>query len=360
MQNKFRKLETLTLKGFKSIRAIDALAFADINIVLGPNGAGKSNFVGFFPFIARLAREELQDYVAKQGGLDKLLFFGPKTTEKLEIRFRSDRNEYSATLEPTTEGGLVFADERCKYLQFEHTINHPGQAETRLRRPLSGGQVSKYIYEPIENWRVYHFHDTSAFAPLRSLSRLTEPERLDADGGNLAAFLYYLQEKGPDVLAAVTAALRRVAPFFGGFVLRPEALNPDTIRLRWRHRGRDPLFDVSDLSDGTLRFVALAALLLQPDPPSTIVLDEPELGLHPAALAELAALMHEVAPRVQIIAATQSPTFANHFGWRDVIMVDRVKDASTFRRLTEAEVAPWASDHGIGDLWERNLIGGRP
>lgn len=360
MQNKFQKLQTLTLKGFKSIRSIDALAFADINIVLGPNGAGKSNFVGFFPFIARLAREELQDYVAKQGGLEKLLFFGPKTTEKLEIHFRSDLNEYSAILVPTEEGRLVFLDEICQYLDFSYDISVSHQLETQLRRTQHGGRIPRQIYEPIENWRVYHFHDTSAFAPLRSLARLTEPERLDADGGNLAAFLYYLQETHPQVLGAVTDALRRVAPFFGGFVLRPEALNPDTIRLRWRHRGRDPLFDVSDLSDGTLRFIALAALLLQPDPPSTIVLDEPELGLHPAALAEVAALMHEVAPRVQIIAATQSPTFANHFGWRDVIMVDRVDEASTFRRLTEDEVAPWAVDHGIGDMWERNLIGGRP
>ncbi len=360
MQNKFRKLQTLTLKGFKSIRAIEELPFADINIVLGPNGAGKSNFVGFFPFIARLAREELQDYVAKQGGIEKVLFFGPSNTSQLRVYFRSDLSEYSATLEPTSDGGLFFANEECSVHGYGRSIGVPRQFETQLRRTDAAAEIPRYIYEPIENWRVYHFHDTSAFAPLRSLSRLTEPERLDADGGNLAAFLYYLQEKHPDILTGVSDALRRVAPFFGGFVLRPEALNPDTIRLRWRHRGRDPLFDVSDLSDGTLRFVALAALLLQPDPPSTIVLDEPELGLHPAALAELAALMHEIAPRVQIIAATQSPTFANHFGWRDVIMVDRVDDASTFRRLTEAEVAPWASDHGIGDMWERNLIGGRP
>lgn len=360
MQNKFQKLQTLTLKGFKSIRAIDALPFEDINIILGPNGAGKSNFVGFFPFIARLAREELQEYVAKQGGLEKLLFFGPKTTDELEIGFQSDRNEYTATLEPTVDGGLVFTDEACAYMGNRMRIVVPQQSETQLRRTRRAGQIPPFVYEPIENWRVYHFHDTSPFAPLRSLARLTEPERLDADGGNLAAFLFYLQEKEPAVLAAVTDTLRRVAPFFGGFVLRPEALNLDTIRLRWRHRGRDPLFDVSDLSDGTLRFVALAALLLQPDPPSTIVLDEPELGLHPAALAEIAALMHEVAPRVQIIAATQSPTFANHFGWRDAIMVDRVEDASSFRRLTEAEVAPWAADYGIGDMWERNLVGGRP
>ena len=189
---------------------------------------------------------------------------------------------------------------------------------------------------------------------------MTEPDQLAADGRNLAAFLYFLQEQHPDTFASVLDPVRQIAPFLGTLVLRPEALNPNLIRLRWRHVGHDELFDVSDLSDGTLRFIALTALLLQPDPPSTIVLDEPELGLHPAAITQLAALMHQVAPQVQIIAATQSPTFANHFGWQDFIIVDRHEDSSRFRRLKEEEVSAWMDDYAMGEIWEKNLIGGRP
>jgi predicted ATPase len=187
-----------------------------------------------------------------------------------------------------------------------------------------------------------------------------EPERLQADGGNLPAFLYYLQERFPDVLRRFLETVRQVAPFIGTFVLRPEALNPNLIRLRWRHVGHDELFDVNDLSDGTLRFIALAALLLQPEPPSTIVLDEPELGLHPAAITQLGAVIHQVSPEVQIIAATQSPTFVNQFTWEDMIVVDRKDDASTFRRLTEEDVKPWMDDFSMGEIWEKNIIGGRP
>ena len=176
----------------------------------------------------------------------------------------------------------------------------------------------------------------------------------------MPAFLYFLQESNPDTFSRVLDTIRQVAPFIGTFVLRPEALNKNLIRLRWRHVGHDELFDVSDLSDGTLRFIALAALLLQPEPPSTIVLDEPELGLHPSAIALLAALMHQAAPKVQIIAATQSPTLANHFNWEDFIVVDRVDDASRFRRLTEEEVKPWMDEFGMGEIWERNIIGGLP
>jgi predicted ATPase len=360
MQNSFGKLQTLTVMGYKSIRALDKLELRDLNIVIGPNGAGKSNFVSLFRFLGRLAREELQDYVVKQGGLNKILYFGPKITDKLMLYFRSDVNEYSATLEPTSEGTLVFTDEWCAYMGTKKWITVQNQTETQLRRTKRGGLIPPFIYGPIENWRVYHFHDTSENAPLRSSAPLTEPERLAADGGNLPAFLYFLQEKHADTFELLLDTLRQVAPFFGAFVLRPEALNKELIRLRWRHVGRDELFDVSDLSDGTLRFIALSALLIQPDPPSTIVLDEPELGLHPAAIAQLAALMHQVAPKVQIIASTQSPAFSNHFGWEDFIVVDREDDASRFRRLTENEVKPWMDEFAMGEIWEKNLIGGRP
>lgn len=360
MDNKFGRLQTLTVTGYKSIKSIDKLELNDINIVVGQNGAGKSNFVSLFRFLARLAREELQDYVVKQGGLNKILFFGSKITKELTLYFQSDVNEYKAILEPTSEGTLVFTDEWCAFMGSKKWIDIPNQTETQLRRTRRGGRIPPYIYGPIENWRVYHFHDTSENAALRSSAPLTEPERLTANGSNLPAFLYFLQEQHSDTFELLLDTVKKVAPFIGAFVLRPEALNKELIRLRWRHVGRDELFDVSDLSDGTLRFIALSALLLQPEPPSTIVLDEPELGLHPAAIAQLAALMHQVAPEVQIIAATQSPAFANHFGWEDFIVVDRVDEASRFRRLTEEEVKPWMDDFAMGEIWEKNLIGGRP
>ncbi|HXP97574.1 MAG TPA: AAA family ATPase [Telmatospirillum sp.] len=360
MQNKFGKLQTLTVKGYKSIYEIESLDLREINIVIGQNGAGKSNFVSLFRLLPRLAREELQDYVIKQGGLNKILYFGSKITDKIELYFQSDVNEYKATLEPTSEGTLTFTEEWCAYMGTKKWINVPNQIETQLRRTKRGGRIPPFICDAIENWRVYHFHDTSEHAPLRSSASLTEPERLAANGGNLPAFLYFLQEQHPDAFGLLLDTVRQVAPFIGAFVLRPEALNKELIRLRWRHVGREELFDVSDLSDGTLRFIALSALLLQPEPPSTIVLDEPELGLHPAAIAQLAALMHQVAPAVQIIAATQSPAFANHFGWEDFVVVDRDEDASRFRRLTEDEVRPWMDEFAMGEIWEKNLIGGRP
>ena len=360
MLDSFGKLQRLTVRGYKSIRCIDDLTLDNVNIIIGQNGAGKSNFVSLFRFLARLSREELQNFVVRQGGVQKILHFGPQVSDELFISLRSDSIQYCAKLQPTNDGQLTFTDEICSDAKSSKDISVAHQFETQLRRTKKAGGIPPYIYRAIENWRVYHFHDTSEDAPLRGSSSLVDIENLAADGGNLPAFLFFLQEKHPRSFEAIVDAVRQVAPFLGTLALRPEALNADLIRLRWRHVGHDDLFDVSDLSDGTIRFIALSALLMQPEPPSTIVLDEPELGLHPAAIAQLAAIMHQVAPRVQIIAATQSPAFANHFDWRDFIVVDRDEGASTFRRLAEADVAPWMADFAMGEIWEKNLIGGRP
>jgi predicted ATPase len=361
MSNQFGKIQRISIKGYKSIQLLEGLELRDINIIIGQNGAGKSNFIGLFRMLSRIVREELQNYVIKNGGIEKILYFGSKITKEMSVEITTDRNSYSIALQPTPEGNLVFKSENYTYLDSEKfAINFQNQLESQLKRTKKAEKIADHIVWSIENWRVYHFHDTSENAPLRSSSTLNEPEQLAADGGNLPAFLYFLQEKHSEVFTFLLDTIKRIAPFIGSFILKPEALNENLIRLRWRHVGSDEVFDVNDLSDGTLRFIALAALLLQPEPPSTIVLDEPELGLHPAAITYLAALIHNITPEVQVIAATQSPTFANCFGFEDFIVTDRKNDASTFRRLVEEEVKPWLDEFSMGDIWEKNLIGGRP
>lgn len=122
------------------------------------------------------------------------------------------------------------------------------------------------------------------------------------------------------------------------------------------------LFGPHALSDGTLRFICLATLFLQPPEqlPATIVLDEPELGLHPYAIALLADMVRSAAQHTQVILATQSVTLVNQFEPEDILVVDRIQGKSAFRRLGKEEMASWLEDYGLGDLWEKNLLGGRP
>lgn len=354
MENQFGKLAEISIHGYKSIRALNSLRLDDMNILIGANGAGKSNFISIFELLANIATGKLQDFVATHGTASRLLHFGPKVTKCLGVHVRMDVGFYSVELLPTVDGGLAFGTEGL-------LLNLPASVPSsqQIGGDLPGGD-QPHLAARLEKWRVFHFHDTSAWAPLRQTANLTNLDTLAADGGNLPAFLYYLQEKWPDSLEEIVATVRRIAPFFRGFVLRPDPLNERQIRLRWRHAAVDDPLDVSDLSDGTLRFIALVTLLLQPEPVKTIVIDEPELGLHPAALGLLASVMHSVAHRAQLICSTQSVTFANHFSWQDMVIVDLVDDASTFRRLTEDEVRAWLDLYALGDIWEKNVIGGRP
>jgi predicted ATPase len=177
---------------------------------------------------------------------------------------------------------------------------------------------------------------------------------------NLAAFLYWMQEKKPDHYANVRETVRQIAPFFDDFLLSPSRLNESKIRLEWKEKGSDAYFTASSLSDGTLRFICLAALLLQPDLPALVLLDEPELGLHPAAITLLADMLSSAAARAQVIVATQSVTLINRLDQDAVWTVDRQDGQSVFRHLSKSDMSAWLDGYALGELWEKNILGARP
>ena len=157
----------------------------------------------------------------------------------------------------------------------------------------------------------------------------------------------------------ILLSIRAVAPYFDDFVLEKNA--KDKISLRWKNASNiDKVFGAHQLSDGTLRFILLATLLLQPNPPKVIVLDEPELGLHPTALVVLADIIRSVSKKTQIILTTQSVEFANLFKPEDFIVVDYIDGASSFSRPDKEELEHWLEDYDMGDIWCKNIIGGRP
>jgi predicted ATPase len=178
----------------------------------------------------------------------------------------------------------------------------------------------------------------------------------------LPAFLYYLRKKHQEAYRLIVRTVQRVAPFFEDFQLEPLQLKPDDIKLEWRHKRSDQYFDASSLSDGTLRFIALATLFLQPEKyrPSVILVDEPELGLHPYALEMLAALVRQASVTTQVIVSTQSSLLLDHFEPEDVLVANRVNDGTQLTRLESPQLAKWLEDYSLGQLWEKNEFGGRP
>jgi predicted ATPase len=235
----------------------------------------------------------------------------------------------------------------------------PGHAEsaTYSRRHSA---PSSFIATAIQSLRVYHFHDTSEAANVKRIGAINDNLFLRSDASNLAAFLYRLKAESPAEYERIRDCVRLVMPNFDDFLLRPSPLEPNSIALEWREQGSDYPFMAHHLSDGTLRFICLATLLLQPNLPSTVLIDEPELGLHPYAIQMLASLLRSASTRTQLIIATQSVPLIDQLELEDLIVVERSAGASTFKRLQRAEFEHWLEDYSLGDMWTKNIFGGRP
>ena len=369
------KLDYITVRGFRSIARIDKLAIGPLTVLIGPNGSGKSNLLGVFSFLNAIRQGRLREYVAKAGGADKVLHFGSQVTEALHIHvgFRNEgyehqKNEYEITLQPSAADRLAPVSEFVRFWEqsrhdqpYEDEIHATSMWEAGISMP-DLRKTALSVQRRLASWRLYHFHDTSAGSPLKKTAHVNDNRHLRHDGSNLAAFLHLLRGKHEDCYRAIVGTVRQVAPFFRDFALEPELDKPDTILLRWEHKGTDAYFDASSLSDGTLRFMALATLFLQPKAyrPSVMVLDEPELGLHPYAITLLASLMKKASNDAQVIVATQSSLLLDHLEPGDVLVADRVERATQFTRLESSRLESWLEDYSLGQLWEKNELGGRP
>jgi predicted ATPase len=364
-------LDYITVQGFKSIASVEKLPLGPVNVLIGPNGSGKSNFIGVFDFLHAIREGRLKDYVTTAGGAEKVLHFGSKTTKKISfcLSFASEVNQYELTLSPTGDDGL-FPSSETVYFWDKQTYPEPYYQfllasqqgrEAGISDPRND-RVAKWVRRRLGGWRLYHLHDTSSSSPMRKTAKTDDNEFLRADGSNLAAFLYFLGQKHSDSYSLIQRTVQRVAPFFDDFRLKPLRLKPDDIKLEWRHKRSDQYFDASSLSDGTLRFIALATLFLQPEEfrPSVIVVDEPELGLHPYAIEMLASLIRQASLYTQVIVSTQSSLLLDHFEPEDVLVANRVDGGTQITRLDSAQLAAWLEDYSLGQLWEKNELGGRP
>lgn len=364
------ELDAITIRGFKSIASIDKLTLGAINLVVGPNGSGKSNFIGVFSFLHAIREGYLHDYVIKAGGADKVLHFGSKVTPRLDIHisFQGGKNQYRIALGATEDDQLYPQSEavgfwdKAGYPQPYWEGLQPKGVEGGISDPKLASRVGRYVRDHLDRWRLYHFHDTSASSPMKSTADVNDNDYLRPDGSNLPAFLYFLSKKHEESYSLIRRAVQRVAPFFDDFHLRPQRLNQGKIRLEWRHKNTDAYFAASSLSDGTLRFIGLATLFLQPQSlrPSVILVDEPELGLHPYAITLLASLVKQASIRTQIILSTQSPLLLDHFQPEDVLVADRVDGSTQLTRLESARLETWLERYSLGQLWEKNELGGRP
>lgn len=353
-------LDRIKIEGYKSIRNLD-IELKPINILIGSNGVGKSNFISFFKLVNIIYEQRLKQYSLKSG-VDNLLHYGRKQTENIHGYLNFGNNAYSFKLEPNNDGGLFISEENSIYhpaINNRSFWNHDVQ-ESRIKNSTS--IRDRYLREHMETYKIYHFHDTSISAPLRTPSNINDNRHLKEDGDNLAAYLYLLQQKFSKNFKRIEKTIQSIAPFFQNFNLNPDRLDESRIKLVWTEKDQpETYFDASHLSDGSIRFIALTTLLLQPNLPKVIIIDEPELGLHPVAINKLAGLIKSASQKdCQIIISTQSVNLLNNFEPENIITVDKNDKQSSFSRLESNNLKEWLNDYSLGELWTKSVISGQP
>ncbi len=376
LENKSR-LKEITISGYKSLGTETQpvrLELSDLNIIIGANGVGKSNFISFFQMLANMMTGALQIYIGKNGSSESLLRFGSKKTKMLSasLVFENEKfsNTYDFSLVKAVNDTLIFAEEA---ITAENKINGrkqrfelcSGQKESFLLTEEASHSSERVVRAILSGCKTFQFHDTSPEAHIRNAANIDNNRSLMSDGGNVAAYLYMLKMGYGRYYNRIVEHVRYVMPSFYDFFLEPQVLNPQWIKLQWLEKGNlDYIFGPEHFSDGTLRFIALATLFLQPPElmPQVIFVDEPELGLHPQAVDVLASIVQKAAKETQVIMATQSPRLVDSFDYQNMIVAekDRETGCTMLKRLKENDVKIWLEDYSLSQIWEKNIIGGQP
>ena len=362
-------IEQVIIKNYKSIRDL-TLPLNKLNVLIGSNGAGKSNFISFFELTKAIYEQRFGSYTLAKGGIDNLLYRGRKISPSMQgLLDFENTNAFFYEIKPA-QSNKGYIEKTGDYFNTNH-YSEKKYVKWNLRLWDNAVEESSLIQKPqwragylrkyLSSFTIYHFHDTSASSPMRGDCNINDNTYLRDNGSNLAAYLYALMQNDEKTFRLIEGVIRSIAPYFKGFKLRPDANNKESIRLEWEEKGTDMYLNGYSFSDGTLRFIALATLLLQSNPPEIIIIDEPELGLHPAAINKLAELAKRASLKSQIILSTQSTNLLNCFDVEDIIVVDRADNQSVFRHLSGEELEKWMDDYNmsISDLWEKNMIGGQ-
>jgi predicted ATPase len=371
-------IKHINIKGYKSIKGAE-VSLSSINLLIGQNGAGKSNFLQLFGFLRAIYDQSLQMRSIQAGGANTLVYNGTKETQEIAIDLQFDQSTYEVNLGKTATDSLFVMSETLTTKRNDHlasdtltlATNHPesnlktyylgqGTTEEDLQNRIDGATLNS-VRTVMCELLVYHFNDTSVDARVKRTGKIYDNVFLQPDGSNLAAVLLSISEDSPMDYRRIIQNIQLCLPMFDDFYLKPNGDQNENILLRWTAKNSSSVFGANALSDGSIRFICLTVLLMQPNLPKVLLIDEPELGLHPAAIGILAAMLSRAALQSQLIISTQSPALVSEFEAQDIIVVERAIDGgSTFKRLDAHNLDVWLEDFSLGDIWTKNLIGGNP
>ena len=293
-------LEAIHIRGFRSLSNIEITDLPRAAVLIGANGSGKSNLIRFFEMMSwMLKSRRLAQFVTEAEILETAQSDGP------------------------------------------------------------GSRTARVIVALLRSCAVYQFHDTSKESRFKQRWDSSDNAQLRSHGGNMAAVLLRLEREDIRRFELICYHISRVLPVFDRFEV--EETN-GTVLLRWKASGTDKTFGPHLTSDGSLRLFAFVTLLnLSSDMlPDVLLLDEPELGLHPAAIGLIAGMIKQRSIDRQIIVATQSPRFVDSFDLDEIVVLELRDGRTECHRLEAHEYQRWIDEFSPGQLWEKNLLGGRP
>ena len=365
------RIESIHVKGFRSLADVKLDNIPNPMVLLGANGTGKSNVLRFFEMLRETYQHGLTRFVLRRGGADDQLFGGQRETTRIHacVRFRTSPgvNDLSFSLSCNDGDRLAIENEEFRFEPDDGRGGysygpHDAGFESVFCKivPSPGGHPrAKAAIGFLRDCALYQFHDTSRDAPIKKRWDVEDSHRLLEHGGNLGPILLRLREHHPTKYGLICRRIRLVLPEFDDFQLEEEY--GKTI-LRWRGKNTDKTLGAHLTSDGSLRVFCLLTLLSLPDEvlPRIILLDEPELGLHPFATSLISSMVKSLSRRCQVIVATQSPHFVDAFGLDEIVVLEMRDGKTEAKRFKEEDFSQWLDDHTSGQLWWSNLLGGYP
>lgn len=384
------------MRVFQHIKASNLLSFGpegldlelqDLNVLIGPNGSGKSNFLEIFELLKSLPRNEedsnnLRQVIGKGGG----------AKEWITKQSNTDEFDIECVVNVSSDFTLSFPIKH--YIQYDlndeirrERILSLGQMDTsedsfmlyeRGRKTKSLPEVDNFLpdkivsklsilsarvlnplvnftittYERIRLYREWSFGRNSIFrVPQRADLR---NDRLEQDFSNLGMVLSRLR-KDPVTKRKLIAALQDLYAGLSDFEVIVEG---NSVQVFFTEG--DFSIPATRLSDGSLRYLCLLAILLDPTPPPLICIEEPELGLHPDMMPKLADLLRDAATRTQLVVTTHSDALVDAFSEQPeaILVCEKHEGRTRIKRLSKVELADWLQEYGLGQLWTKGEIGG--
>lgn len=367
------RITRVSIRGFRSLACVENLELPQLAVLIGANGSGKSNLIRFFEMLSfSLKGQNLQQFVLDRGGGDDQLFLGARVTPRMEAELTLETgqgtNEYRIALNHVAPDSLAFAEEAFRFSRHDRDgsggwVNLPmpaqesGLPDAAADNNQPAQRTARTVLFLLRNCATFQFHDTSAKASLSMRWDESETARLRSDGGNLAPILLHLSREQPRRYRFITRQIQRVLPVFQDFELEPAG---GKVLLRWRAKNSDKSFGPHLTSDGSLRLFCLFTLLNLPDDmlPDVLMIDEPELGLHPHAIALTADMIKSLAVHRQIFIATQSPLMVDAFEVENILVAGLEEGATKLAPMDRDNYQSWLEDDYLpSDLWLKEPVG---